>query len=69
MIKYCVAEVNAVCGDHKVTFYAFKQGQYGLHRVADWDDENIIWFDTKEEAMNCRLNINDCVLCRHFEEV
>lgn len=69
MLKYCVAEVNTSAGIPEVTFYAFQQGGYGLHRVSDWNDRNVQWYDSKAEAMNNRLCANDCVLPRYFEDV
>lgn len=53
---------------HEVSFYAFQNGQYSLHRVSDWNDPNVLWYDTEKKAMDNRLNANDCVLFRGFEE-
>ena len=68
-IKYCVAQVNTYCGKHEVSFYAFREGQYGLHRVSDWDDPYVLWYDTLEEAKKQIWpgNYNQCVLPRGFE--
>lgn len=66
-IKFCVAAVNTYGGKHEVSFYAFQNGQYGLHRVQTWDDPNVLWYDTEADALKNRLNANDCVLSRGFE--
>ena len=67
-IKYCVAAVNTYGKRHEVSFYAFQNGQYSLHRVSDWNDPNVLWYDTEKKAMDNHLNANDCVLFRGFEE-
>lgn len=67
MYKYCVARVNTFGDKHEVSFYAFQEGAYGLHRVSNWDDPNVLWYDTKAEAMKQRYNANDCVLMRLFQ--
>lgn len=66
-LKYCVASVDTVGGTPHVTFYAFQEGQYGLHKVSDWDDSHVCWYDTEAEALNARWNANDCVVSRGFE--
>ena len=53
----------------KVSFYAFRDDAYGLHRVGEIDDPDVIWYDTEQEALKMRLNSNDCVLYKYFEEV
>lgn len=68
-IKYCVASVNTYGSNHAVTFYAYQAGAYGLHRVQSWDDPNVLWYSTESEALRNRINANDCVLGRGFEEV
>lgn len=66
--KYCVAQVNFIGGKHDVSYYAYVDNVYGLrHRVSDWDDENVIWYDTEKEALSARVYPNDCVLIRSFE--
>lgn len=65
--KYCVAQVNFIGGVHKVSYYASANNAYGLCRVSDWDDENILWYNTEKEALSQRHNANDCVLIRLFE--
>lgn len=67
MYKYCVAQVNTFGNKHEVSFYAFEEGQYGLHRVSDWNEPTVLWYDTQEEAMKHRCNANDCVLNKFFE--
>lgn len=61
-IKFCVASVYMNTDGCNVSFYAFKEGVYGVHRVSDINDKNIIWYDTEEEAMKNRYNSSDCVL-------
>lgn len=65
--KYCVAQVNFIGGKHEISFYAYTNNVYGLHRVSDWNDENVIWHDTEKDAMSARFNSNDCVLSKLFE--
>lgn len=65
--KYCVASVNNYGNGWEVSFYAFLEGAYGLHRIGDWDDPAVLWYDTEAEAMKRRFNSNDCVLSRYFE--
>lgn len=66
-IKYCVASVETTGGKPYVAFYAFREGGYGLHKVGDWNDPAVQWYDTQDEAMKARWNANDCVVCRGFE--
>lgn len=66
-IKYCVASVETAGGEPRVAFYAFREGGYGLHKVDNWNDPAVQWYDTQDEAMNARWNPNDCVVCRGFE--
>lgn len=66
-IKYCVASVETVGGTPYVAFYAYREGSYGLHKVDDWNDPAVQWYDTQEEAMKARWNPNDCVISRGFE--
>lgn len=65
--KYCVAQVNTFGGKHEISFYAYTNNVYGLHRVSDWNDENVIWYDTEKEALSARFNSNDCVLSKLFK--
>lgn len=67
MFKYCVAQVNFIGCKHEVSFYASTNNVYGLYRVSDWNDENVVWYDTEKEALAARFNSNDCVLSRLFE--
>lgn len=67
-IKYCVASLDIRGGVPHVTFYAYRpETQYLLHKVEDWDDPFVQWYDTKAEAMKARWNPNDCVVSRGFE--
>ena len=66
-IKYCVASVETAGGVPHVSFYAYQKGVYGLHRVGDWNDPFVQWYDTEEEALKARWNANDCVVSRGFE--
>ncbi|MGN0466218.1 MAG: hypothetical protein ACI4F9_07720 [Lachnospiraceae bacterium] len=63
MKKYCVA---SVCVDlERVRTYVgyYAQGTHGLYLTSSWENENVIWYDTEDEAMEHRLNANNCVLC------
>lgn len=68
-IKYCVAQVSMIGGKPNVSFYAYLKGPYGLHQVSDWDDPNVLWYDTVEEAKKQIWPGNhfECVLSRGFE--
>jgi hypothetical protein len=67
--KYCVASVRVDLSGSEVTFYAFKDGAYGLHRVSDIEDENVLWYDTEAEALSNRWNSNDCVISKNPEYI
>ncbi len=70
MTKYCVVQVSMMGGKPDVTFFAYSLGAYGLHRVSDWDDPNVLWYDTVDEAQG-RIwpgNANECVVSRCFED-
>lgn len=62
MYKYCVASVRIDLGGTEVTYYAFREGAYGLHLVSDWKNNDVLWYDTEREALDHRWNGNDCVL-------
>ena len=66
-IKYCVASIETAGGKPYAVFYAYREGGYGLHKVGDWDDPLVRWYDTEAEAMKARWNPNDCVVSRGFE--
>lgn len=68
MYKYAAAEVWMRGNKPSVSFYAYSNDAYGLHRVADWDDSNVLWYDTEEEAKGMAHNSNDCVISRWFEK-
>lgn len=65
-VRYCVAQVSILCGKPDVTFYAYQDGPYGIHRVQDWGDPNVLWYDSAEEALGHKYNYNDCVLSRFW---
>lgn len=68
MYKYCVAQLNVNCkGEVRVSYYAFSNDMYGLHLVSDWNDANVIWYDTEEEAKKAIWNTNECIVDRYFE--
>ena len=69
--KYCVANVRVNCiGESKVSYYAFRAGQYGLHLVEDFKDDYVLWYDTAEEARAHILNIErECVLSFHTDYI
>lgn len=68
-IKYCVASVRVDMTGAEVTYYAGSNDMYGLHRVGDINDPNVIWHDTEDKALKCRFNANDCVIARHIEYI
>ena len=66
-LKYCVASVYVnIKGISHVAYYAYSNDAYGLRLVNDWDNPNIKWYDTVEQAEANRLNYNDCVVSRIF---
>lgn len=70
MYKYCVAAMESnrdESNQYHAAFYAVKSG-YGLHKVGDINDEFILWYDTEKEAKQHRLNSNDCVISKWFED-
>jgi len=67
MYKYCVAQVYVNLVGSYVTFYAFREGAYGLHRVSDINDPDVLWYDSEAEALTHRWNACDCVVMRCFE--
>ena len=67
-IKYCVACVETSDVKPYVAFYAYRpETQYLLHKVGDWNDPFVQWYDTEAEALKARWNPNDCVIRRGFE--
>ena len=62
MYKYCVANVYVNLEGAYVTYYAYGNNQYGLHLVDDWRYNCVVWYDTEKEAMEHRINAEDCVL-------
>ena len=69
MYKYCVANLHVNClGESDVSFYAYSEGPYGLHRVNDWNDKNVLWYDTEEEAKKQIYNSCECVVSKLFED-
>lgn len=73
MYKYCVAFVYVNClGETRVTYKAWEndRGYFG-YETGNFNDGNIVWYNTKEEAKSVRDlcgRENACVLCRYFEE-
>jgi hypothetical protein len=64
-IRYCIASVRVgIDGKVEVTYFAFKDGAYGLHLVDDINDESVLWYETEEEAESHRLNANECIVPR-----
>lgn len=68
-IKYCVASVRVDSTGADVTYYAVSDDSYGLHRVCDINDPNVIWHDTEDRALKFRFNANDCVIARHIDHI
>jgi hypothetical protein len=65
--KYCVASVDTCLGTPTVSFYAYKNDAYGLHRVDNYNSPDIVWYENEADALKARWNSNDCVLCRRFD--
>ena len=65
---YCIASVSILGGKPDVSYYAYKEDVYGLHRVGDYEDPNVVWYNTEKEALKARWNANDCViaLCKDY---
>lgn len=61
-IKYCVANLYVDLQSANVTYYAYQKGQYGLHLTNNWKDENVIWYDSEEQAKKHILNTNECII-------
>ncbi|SES69376.1 hypothetical protein [[Clostridium] polysaccharolyticum] len=62
MNKYCVASVHVDSEKASVSYYAYLNNSYGLHKVDSWKDDAVCWYDTEKEAMQNRINHEDCVL-------
>lgn len=67
MYRYCVASVyvNSL-GEAAVSYYAYREG-YWLHATSNINDLTVIWYDVEEEAMKNRINANDCVVSKYFD--
>lgn len=70
-IKYCVAHVYVNCiGEATVSYYAYQKGSYGLHLVGNKNDENVLWYDTAEEARkHVMCNEGECVMSFHTDYI
>lgn len=66
-VKYCVASVSTAGGTPHVQFLAHDDW-IGMCVVGNWNDPRVRWFDTEEKAMGLRMNPNECVISRGFEE-
>lgn len=67
MYKYCVAHLYVNClGESRVSYYAYQKGPYGLHLTEDYNDENILWYETEKEAKGHILNSCECIVSRWF---
>lgn len=66
VFKYCVASVNFENGIAVVSYRAQKNSRSEFYNEYDMNDENIIWYDTEKEALNNRINPNDCVVWKFF---
>ena len=55
-IKYCVAKVYANLVDTTVSYYAYQNNNYGLHLVGSWRDNDVLWYDSYEEAQKHIMN-------------
>ena len=63
-LLYCVAQVTMRGSTPDVSFYAYSNGSYGLHLVGNIDDENVLWYDTEEEAKKHIFNSFECVISK-----
>jgi hypothetical protein len=45
-----VAQTYVNLGGASVSYFAFREGAYGLHTTSDINDENICYYTTEEEA-------------------
>lgn len=61
-VKYCVAQLYVNKMGAHVTYYAYSDDAYGLHRVSDINDNNVLWYDTVDEASKNKMNYSDCVV-------
>lgn len=70
-IKYCVANIYVNCmGEAKVTYYAYRNGAYGLHLVENKNDEYVLWYDTADEARKHIMNKEgECVMSFHTDYI
>lgn len=62
-IKYCVANIYVNClGESTIGFYAYNKA-YGLHLVSSKNDDDVLWYDTLDDAKKHIINsIGECVL-------
>ena len=70
-IKYCVANIFTNClGECVVRIYAYNKA-YGLHLASNKNDEDVLWYDTLEEAKKHVMNKNEseCVLSFHTDYI
>lgn len=63
MYLYYVASVRSNLKEVAVSYYAYKEGVYGLHLTSDINDPNILFYETEEAAKKHIFNANECVLC------
>lgn len=69
MYKYCVAQLYVNClGETMVTYGAYSEDAYGSHWTVDWNEDDVLWYNTEGEAKAHICNSNECVVCRYFEK-
>lgn len=69
MHKYCIAQLYVNCiGETMVTYSAYSEDAYGSHWTVDWNEKDVVWYDTEKEAKVAIFNSNECVVPRYFEK-
>jgi len=66
MYKYCVASVYVNLEGATVSYYAYSNDAYGLH-LEDINNENVIWYNTANEAKKAIWNDNECIISKYFD--
>lgn len=58
--EYCIVSIY---NNDEITFKAY-QPSWGVYCVRNYDDENILWYDSKDEAKEEISNENEFILSR-----
>lgn len=51
-----------------VTYDAYSDDAYRSHWTVDWNEDDVLWYDTEEEAKSHICNSNECIVHRYFEK-